>query len=56
MVPADYDQDGKLDVMLMGQQDPVGRPEDELKMRVYLSNWNSTFSKVYALSRKLIDR
>ncbi|KAG5457705.1 MAG: hypothetical protein BJ554DRAFT_2213, partial [Olpidium bornovanus] len=33
VVPGDFDYDGKLDLLVMGQEDPVGAPEGELKLR-----------------------
>ncbi|KAF9438400.1 hypothetical protein BGZ76_008180 [Entomortierella beljakovae] len=38
IVPGDYNYDGKLDVLVMGQVDPVRNPQGELMMRVYLGN------------------
>ncbi|KAK3842740.1 MAG: hypothetical protein J3R72DRAFT_474554 [Linnemannia gamsii] len=50
IVPGDFNHDGKLDVLVMGQADPVGNPNGELMMRVYLGNidsgWNEKFIPV----------
>ncbi|KAG0235124.1 hypothetical protein BGW42_005774 [Actinomortierella wolfii] len=44
IVPGDFNHDGRLDVLVMGQEDPSGKPDGELQMRVYLGNsdngWN----------------
>ncbi|KAF9174373.1 hypothetical protein BGX21_001266 [Mortierella sp. AD011] len=41
IVPGDFNYDGKLDVLVMGQADPVLNPTGELMMRVYLGNIDS---------------
>ncbi|KAF9540003.1 hypothetical protein EC957_004705 [Mortierella hygrophila] len=50
IVPGDFNHDGKLDVLIMGQADPVRNPQGELMMRVYLGNidsgWNENFITV----------
>ncbi|KAG0020526.1 hypothetical protein BGZ80_004050 [Entomortierella chlamydospora] len=50
IVPGDFNYDGKLDVLVMGQADPVLNPTGELMMRVYLGNidsgWDSDFITV----------
>ncbi|KAL1915364.1 uncharacterized protein VTP21DRAFT_6822 [Calcarisporiella thermophila] len=42
VIPGDFNHDGKLDVMLMGQADPQNKPDGELFMRVYLGTANDT--------------
>jgi integrin alpha FG-GAP repeat containing protein 1 len=44
-VPGDYNYDGKLDVLLMGEQNPDKNPTNEIKMQIYLGNGNDTFGK-----------
>lgn len=44
IVPGDFNHDGKLDVLVMGQADPVRNPNGELMMRVYLGNIDSGWS------------
>lgn len=44
IVPGDFNHDGKLDVLVMGQADPVRNPQGELMMRVYLGNIDSGWS------------
>ncbi|KAF9357346.1 hypothetical protein BGX26_003894 [Mortierella sp. AD094] len=50
IVPGDFNHDGKLDVLVMGQADPVHNPTGELMMRVYLGNidsgWDPNFITV----------
>ncbi|KAG0035603.1 hypothetical protein BGZ81_005581 [Podila clonocystis] len=41
IAPGDYNHDGRLDVLVMGQADPVRNPKGELKMRIYLGNTDS---------------
>ncbi|KAL7335883.1 hypothetical protein PS15p_201296 [Mucor circinelloides] len=43
VVPGDYNYDGKLDVLLMGEQNPDKNPTNEIKMQIYLGNGNDTF-------------
>ncbi|GAA5798014.1 hypothetical protein HPULCUR_003412 [Helicostylum pulchrum] len=43
VVPGDYNYDGKLDVLLMGEQNPEKNPNKEIKMQIYLGNGNDTF-------------
>src|SRR4051812_3688651 len=38
VIPGDFNYDGKLDLLVMGQADPVGKPNDRLFMRLYLGN------------------
>lgn len=38
IVPGDYNHDGRLDLLVMGQVDPVRNPNGELMMRIYLGN------------------
>ncbi|KAF9583315.1 hypothetical protein BGW38_009764 [Lunasporangiospora selenospora] len=50
IVPGDFNRDGRLDVLVMGQADPVRNPNGELMMRVYLGNidsgWEPEFIQV----------
>ncbi|KAG0364322.1 hypothetical protein BC939DRAFT_458332 [Gamsiella multidivaricata] len=50
IVPGDFNHDGKLDLLVMGQADPVHNPNGELMMRVYLgdidSGWDPNFITV----------
>jgi len=46
IVPGDFNHDGKLDVLVMGQADPTN-PNGELMMRVYLGNIDSGWSKFF---------
>ncbi|KAG0245957.1 hypothetical protein B0O80DRAFT_464011 [Mortierella sp. GBAus27b] len=50
IVPGDFNRDGKLDLLVMGQADPVRNGNGELMMRVYLGNidsgWNENFITV----------
>ncbi|CEP13272.1 hypothetical protein [Parasitella parasitica] len=43
VVPGDYNYDGKLDVLLMGEQNPDRNPTSEIKMQIYFGNGNDTF-------------
>ncbi|KAI9473399.1 MAG: hypothetical protein EXX96DRAFT_528016 [Benjaminiella poitrasii] len=43
VIPGDYNYDGKLDVLLMGEQNPNKNPTQEIKMQIYLGNGNDTF-------------
>lgn len=45
IVPGDYNYDGKLDLLVMGQSNPGGwwGWDDTLEMRVYLQSSNGTF-------------
>lgn len=43
VVPGDYNYDGKLDLLLMGEQNPDKNPSHEIKMQIYLGNGNDTF-------------
>jgi integrin alpha FG-GAP repeat containing protein 1 len=45
VVPGDYNYDGKLDVLLMGEQNPDKNPTKEIKMQIYLGNGNDSFGK-----------
>ncbi|KAI1320696.1 hypothetical protein EDD11_010230 [Mortierella claussenii] len=47
IVPGDYNHDGKLDVLVMGQQDPVHNANGELMMRVYLGNIDEGFDPTF---------
>ncbi|KAF9972369.1 hypothetical protein BGZ73_004537 [Actinomortierella ambigua] len=38
IVPGDFNHDGRLDMLVMGQENPNGRLDSELQMRVYLGN------------------
>ncbi|KAG9301641.1 hypothetical protein G9A89_016711 [Geosiphon pyriformis] len=44
ILPGDFNYDGKLDLLVMGQKDP---PKGELFMRVYIGNGKDTFDQVY---------
>ncbi|KAG0210115.1 hypothetical protein BGX28_009656 [Mortierella sp. GBA30] len=50
IVPGDFNRDGKLDLLVMGQADPVRNPDGELMMRIYLGNidsgWDPEFVQV----------
>ncbi|KAF8936887.1 hypothetical protein EDD21DRAFT_361844 [Dissophora ornata] len=50
IVPGDFNHDGKLDVLVMGQADPVNNASGELMMRIYLGNidsgWDTNFITV----------
>ncbi|KAG0305341.1 hypothetical protein BGZ98_004275 [Dissophora globulifera] len=50
IVPGDFNHDGKLDVLVMGQADPAHNANGELMMRVYLGNidngWDPNFITV----------
>lgn len=46
VVPGDYNYDGKLDVLLMGEQNPDKNPTNEIKMQIYLGNGNDTFGRL----------
>ncbi|KAF9918621.1 hypothetical protein FBU30_000125 [Linnemannia zychae] len=50
IVPGDFNHDGKLDVLVMGQTDPEKNPDGELMMRIYFGNidsgWNENFVTV----------
>lgn len=50
VVPGDYNYDGKLDVLLMGEQNPDKNPTNEIKMQIYLGNGNDTFGMVSKIS------
>ncbi|KAG0003656.1 hypothetical protein BGZ65_001483 [Modicella reniformis] len=41
IAPGDYNRDGKLDLLVMGQADPAHNGNGELMMRVYLGNIDS---------------
>lgn len=43
IVPGDYNYDGHLDVLLMGEESP--EKSNEIKMQIYLGNGNDTFGK-----------
>lgn len=43
VVPGDYNYDGHLDVLLMGQESP--EKSSEIQMQIYLGNGNDTFGK-----------
>ncbi|KAI8085765.1 uncharacterized protein B0P05DRAFT_466374 [Gilbertella persicaria] len=43
VVPGDFNYDGKLDLLLMGEQNPDKNPTHEIKLQVYLGNGNDTF-------------
>jgi integrin alpha FG-GAP repeat containing protein 1 len=43
VVPGDYNYDGNLDVLLMGEENPNKNPTNEIKMQIYLGNGNDTF-------------
>ncbi|KAG0054100.1 hypothetical protein BGZ83_011984 [Gryganskiella cystojenkinii] len=47
IVPGDFNHDGRLDLLVMGQVDPVRNPNGELMMRIYLGNidngWDAEF-------------
>ncbi|KAI7897751.1 uncharacterized protein BX663DRAFT_481196 [Cokeromyces recurvatus] len=45
VVPGDYNYDGKLDVLLMGEQNPENNPTHEIKMQIYIGNGNDTFEQ-----------
>ncbi|KAI5477781.1 Integrin alpha N-terminal domain superfamily protein [Pseudohyphozyma bogoriensis] len=47
VVPGDYDYDGKLDVLLMGEKNPGGwwGSDDTLEMAVYLQKTDGTFEQ-----------
>lgn len=50
VVPGDYNYDGKLDLLLMGQENPGswwGEDADETRMQVYLQESNATFCKYF---------
>ncbi|KAI8368959.1 hypothetical protein BD560DRAFT_330475 [Blakeslea trispora] len=44
VVPGDYNYDGHLDVLLMGEQNPEKNSANEIKLQVYLGNGNDTFA------------
>ncbi len=50
ILPGDYNYDGNLDVLVMGQKNPSSgnsnRTKEPLLMRVYFGHGNSTFSKI----------
>lgn len=43
VVPGDYNYDGKLDVLLMGQQNPDKSSNTEIQMQIYFGNGNDSF-------------
>ncbi|KAG0233971.1 hypothetical protein BGW41_001269 [Actinomortierella wolfii] len=47
IVPGDFNHDGRLDVLVMGQEDPSGKPDGELQMRVYLGNSDNGWDTQY---------
>ncbi|KAG0252825.1 hypothetical protein DFQ27_007823 [Actinomortierella ambigua] len=47
IVPGDFNHDGRLDVLVMGQENPPGRPDSELQMRVYLGNSDNGWETQY---------
>lgn len=52
-MPGDYNYDGHLDVLLMGEENP--EKPDEIKMQIYLGNGNDTFGKarkIWIVQRK----
>lgn len=46
VVPGDYNYDGNLDVLLMGEESPDKNPKKEIKMQIYLGNGNDTFGTI----------
>ncbi|OBZ83458.1 T-cell immunomodulatory protein [Choanephora cucurbitarum] len=44
IVPGDFNYDGHLDVLLMGEQNPEKDAASEIKLQVYLGNGNDTFA------------
>lgn len=53
VVPNDLNYDGKLDVLLMGQQNPGGwwGSQDQLDMRAYLQQPDGSFGTLYCSVR-----
>ncbi|KAI8140634.1 hypothetical protein BJV82DRAFT_621881 [Fennellomyces sp. T-0311] len=47
IVPGDYNFDGKLDVLLMGQKNPGSSSDTEILLRIYRGNGNDTFEAEY---------
>ncbi|CAG8632582.1 12385_t:CDS:10, partial [Ambispora leptoticha] len=47
ILPGDFNYDGKLDVLVMGQKDPKNNADEEILMRVYLGNGNDAFDENY---------
>jgi integrin alpha FG-GAP repeat containing protein 1 len=43
VVPGDYNYDGNLDVLLMGEENPNKNPTNAINMQIYLGNGNDTF-------------
>ncbi|KAI7866537.1 hypothetical protein BDF14DRAFT_1812406 [Spinellus fusiger] len=46
IVPGDYNYDGKLDVLVMGQKDPT-QSDGEIVLRIYTGNGNGTLDPNY---------
>lgn len=55
VVPGDYDYDGRLDLLLMGEDNPGGWfTDNELKLMFYRGRGGGNFSKLdYAFSQRL---
>ncbi|RUS28626.1 hypothetical protein BC938DRAFT_481655 [Jimgerdemannia flammicorona] len=49
VIPGDFNYDGRLDVLVMGQKD-TGNPDSEILMRVYLGNGNDSFGAYIGFS------
>ncbi|KAG2226834.1 hypothetical protein INT45_005799 [Circinella minor] len=47
VVPGDFNYDGKLDVLLMGQKDLQNSSDPEILLRIYRGNGNDTFESTY---------
>ncbi|KAI8381145.1 uncharacterized protein BYT42DRAFT_565436 [Radiomyces spectabilis] len=47
IVPGDYNYDGKLDILIMGQDNPDRYPDGEIKLRIYMGNGNDTLNPEY---------
>jgi integrin alpha FG-GAP repeat containing protein 1 len=45
VVPGDYNYDGRLDLLLMGQRNPDSPSDEELVMSVWLGQGNGAFSR-----------
>ncbi|GAA5911057.1 FG-GAP repeat domain-containing protein [Sporobolomyces salmoneus] len=49
VVPGDFNRDGKLDLLLMGEQQPGSGWSKETQLLVYLQTLNGTFAEPYTL-------
>ncbi|KNC97918.1 uncharacterized protein SPPG_06908 [Spizellomyces punctatus DAOM BR117] len=49
VIPGDFDYDGKLDVLLMGQKNPAGAPNGDLTMRIFYGNGADAFNRTHFL-------